>query len=156
MRIYMAGSWKNEGKIKEVAQLLREAGHQVDCFCDPDHPAVAGWDRFVFRREDLKGWDDKSDQFWFQEQRLVKEAHDEDVSWIDWAEAVVLVLPSGRSAHLEAGYAVGAQKVLFILGDFPGGEVDVMYLWAKSIHRTTGELILALAEHSIMAEQLIG
>lgn len=54
-----------------------------------------------------------------------------------------MILPCGRSAHLEGGYAVGKGKALYILGHFPKGEFDVMYGFATALvpwHSFTGKL----------------
>jgi hypothetical protein len=49
---------------------------------------------------------------------------------MQWADTGVLVLPSGRSAHLEAGYFNGAEKDLFILMVEPQ-EPELMYLMGR-------------------------
>lgn len=152
MRIYVASSWKNKEKAKGVAIALRGAGHKVDCFCDPENAAIPGASRYVFDYRELEqvGNPNLLDQFAIQQNsRIVRRAFEEDAGWIEWAEAVVLVLPAGKSAHLEAGYAKGLGKHLFILGDFPPGELDVMYLFADSIHRELEGLIAAVNEKAI-------
>lgn len=42
-----------------------------------------------------------------------------------WADVCVLVMPCGRSAHLEAGWFVGAGKPTLIL--LENGEPELMY-----------------------------
>ena len=44
---------------------------------------------------------------------------------MQWADTGVLVMPCGRSAHLEAGYFVGAGKRLIIL--INDSEPELMY-----------------------------
>ena len=48
-----------------------------------------------------------------------------------------MVLPSGKNAHLEAGYAKGIGKKLFVYGDFTSGEFDVMYGFADGLFRSS-------------------
>jgi len=55
-----------------------------------------------------------------------------------WADACVLVMPCGRSAHLEAGYFVGANKRLVILID--DGEPELMYKLADKVYITVDEV----------------
>jgi hypothetical protein len=50
---------------------------------------------------------------------LAKQGSSARFGLLKWADACVLVMPCGRSAHLEAGYFVGAQKPLFILLSTP-------------------------------------
>jgi hypothetical protein len=54
------------------------------------------------------------------------------------AEAVVLVMPCGRSAHLEAGWAVGAGRRLAIL--LADGEPELMYSMADAICSTVEDI----------------
>lgn len=44
---------------------------------------------------------------------------------MQWADAFVLVMPCGRSAHLELGWVCGAKKKTYIL--FSDGEPELMY-----------------------------
>lgn len=62
-------------------------------------------------------------------------------SWRNPLQPSVLdaLLPSGRSAHIEAGYFVGARKPLHILLTTEQ-EPELMYLMATSISRNVAEL----------------
>ena len=138
MKLYIASSWKLEDLCLSLARLLRDHGHEVDCFCDPSTGRYSfHWSEMVEREEDLA----RFDQFAFQEDPRSVRAFDEDKKWLDWSEAVVLVLPfkGGRSSHLEAGYAKGQGKRLYVLGQFPPGEYEVMYGFADGIYRSTSE-----------------
>ncbi len=71
-----------------------------------------------------------------------------------WADACVLVLPCGRSAHLEAGYFAGAGKPLLIL--LADGEPELMYKMASEIYTELGELIADLNGFDDWAKDLVG
>lgn len=128
MRIYIASSWKNEPSVLLLGDWLREAGHEVDMFCDPSQG------RHVFSFKDLEGHE-KLDAITALQTPDFQRAFAEDKKWIDWSEVVVMLLPCGNSAHLEAGYAKGTGKKLFIVGDFWRGEFDVMYGFADGLYR---------------------
>jgi len=131
-KIYVASSWKNKRLCNIVAAELRRAGHTVDCFCDGSTGRyVFHWTEFVDREEDLMNYD--AIEF-ISDPRTIK-AFEEDKKHLDWADTVLLILPSGRSAHLEAGYGKGQGKGLFIYGDFRKGEFDVMYRFADGMYR---------------------
>lgn len=133
-RIYIASSWKNEAACRGVASRLRDQGHKVDCFCDPwAGRYVFHWTELVEKQEDLAKYDAVN----FLADSRVQRAFLEDKKWLDWADTVLLILPCGRSAHLEAGYGKGSGKRLFIYGDFVKGEFDVMYGFADGLFRTT-------------------
>jgi hypothetical protein len=137
MKIYIASSWKNEAKAKVLASLLLLWGHEVDCFCD------ASTGRYVFHFSEV-GPVDQIDAISFLQDERVQKAFIEDKKHIDWSDAVVMLHPCGKSSHLEAGYAKGSGKLLFMIGDFPKGEFDVMYGFADGIFRELDELKNAL------------
>lgn len=128
MKIYIATSWKMKRLALDVSKILKESGHEVDCFCDDSGG------RYVFHFSEI-GDATKLNSINFLEDERSQKAFREDKKWLDWADAVVLLLPSGKSAHLEAGYAVGQGKKLYIMGDFPMGEFDVMYGFADGLYK---------------------
>lgn len=140
MKIYVASSWKNEEAVLALADHLRNWGHDVDCFADDSTG------RFVFHFSEI-GDLDEIDAISFLEDERSQKAFAEDKKMIDWADAVVMLHPCGKSSHLEAGYAVGSGKKLFMLGEFPKGEFDVMYGFADTMIRDFDKLkdVLALA-----------
>lgn len=127
MKIYIASSWKNSVECIAIGQALRNVGHEVDCFCDQSIG------RYVFSFEEL-GDVTKINCIQALESGKVQRAFAEDKKWIDWSDAVLVILPCGKSAHLEAGYAKGAGKKLYIYGRFPNGELDVMYGFADKLY----------------------
>ena len=137
MKIYIASSWKNEVNIRDLADLLRSWGHEVDCFCDESTG------RFVFCYSEIDNYKDL-DAISFLKVEEPQKAFKQDKEMIDWADVVVMVLPCGKSSHLEAGYAVGSGKKLFILGEFPKGEFDVMYGFADLLTRDLEDIKHAL------------
>lgn len=119
-----------ESIAKRIANLLKHDGHKVDCFCDPSSGRyVFHWTEFVEKEEDLKNYNAIS----FLDDPRTQRAFIEDKKWIDWAEAVVMLHPCGKSAHLEAGYAKGRGKLLYMWGKWPKGEFDVMYGFADRL-----------------------
>lgn len=135
--LYTASSWKNVDIVRSVANCLKDAGHEVDDFTDNSKG------RFVFSYLDLPGYQDM-DGIEFLKVKQAQKAFAEDKKWIDWSDAVLLVLPAGRSAHLEAGYAVGRGKKLIVYGDFPTGEFDVMYGFANLLTREFDDVLRLL------------
>jgi hypothetical protein len=126
MKIYVASSWRNE-KQPSVVAALREAGHEVYDFRNPK-PSDRG-----FHWSDI----DPKWQEWTPERfrRCLKhpiavEGFETDMRALDWADLVVMVMPCGRSAHLELGYARGAGKWTAIL--LSGGKPELMY---RMVHR---------------------
>ena len=132
LRIYIASSWKNQKAVLEMADILEGSGFEVDAFCRPGTRYVFYWAELVNNESDL----DKYDAITFLNDPRVQRAFNEDKKWLDWADCVVMMKPCGNSAHLEAGYAKGRGKRVYIYGDFPLGEFDVMYRFADGLFRT--------------------
>jgi hypothetical protein len=127
MRIYMASSWKNIDGVRMWAHLLRKFGHTVDDFTDESNG------RYVFYFKDLPDYENLN-AITLLKRKQAQKAFAEDKSYIEWADVVFLLLPCGRSAHLEAGYAKGLGKKLIVFQEeFPTGEFDVMYGFADLI-----------------------
>lgn len=141
-KIYIASSWKNYKDIRQLATFLRIWGHEVFDFTDPDY-RPEHFDKFsfgptVFDASEL-GPREEIDWIEFLDAEQTKRAYKADKAGLDWADTVVLVLPAGRSAHLEAGYGAGKGKRLIIFGELPRGEFDVMYHLADRCIRLSPE-----------------
>lgn len=131
-RIYIASSWKNSSWLSHLAKIFREDGHLVDLFCEPcKHRTVFNWEALIYS---LDGRNPKETTIKeIIDVPRVVDAFEQDKTWLDWCDVVIMVLPCGRSAHLEAGYGKGSGKELYIIGDFAPGEFDLMYRFADGI-----------------------
>ncbi len=70
-----------------------------------------------------------------------------DVHHLNRCDVAVLVLPSGRSAHLELGWFLGQGKPGFVLMDTPD-RWDVMYKFATNVCFSEEELFDTLSKYS--------
>lgn len=123
MKIYVASSWRNPQQ-PEVVQHLRQAGHEVYDFKDP--AAAFHWSEID---PNWESWSAAE----FQEALEHPKAQigfSVDMAGMAWADACVLVMPCGRSAHIEAGWFVGAGKPCIIL--LSDGAPEVMYKMATT------------------------
>ena len=138
MKIYVASSWRNEYQQQVVAEL-RSAGHEVYDF---KHPAQ-GSAGFHWSEID-KNW-----QNWTTDQYRAALGHDyarfgfnRDFDAMKDAEACVLVLPCGRSAHLEAGWMKGAgNKVVVYIPEGVKIEPELMYGLLDGVTSDVQELL---------------
>ena len=120
MKIYVASSWRNPWQ-PGVVELLRGLKHEVYDFRAPA-PGVSG---FGWSQIDdwWKGWT-PSQYRAALDHPMARRGFANDFDAMKWADAIVLVLPCGSSAHLELGWGCGAGKktaVLFPFGvELPG------------------------------------
>jgi len=134
MKIYLASSWKMKDIVLEFASVLRDEGHNVDSFCDSDRRISFNWSELIeiMKKEGLDI--SQLDAIEMIKHWRVIEAFKEDKKWIDWADGLIMLMPCGRSSHLEGGYAKGAGKKLYIVGGFKKGEFDTMYGFADGMY----------------------
>jgi hypothetical protein len=121
--VYVASSWRNPLQQGIVA-ALRSVGLQVYDFRAP----VPGNDGFRWSKIDPQwlGWTPRD---WQQalSHPIAKRGFHHDKAALGRADCGVLVLPCGRSAHLEAGYLAGFGKPVFTVA-FDHVEPELMAL----------------------------
>lgn len=72
-----------------------------------------------------------------------------DKKYLDACDAAVLVMPAGKSAHLELGYVIGQGKPGFILMDGEPERYDIMYNLASGVFTDEEDLIATLKKRGI-------
>lgn len=135
-RIYVASSWRNQYQPGIVAGL-RECGHEVYDFRNPPHSTGFSWPDIGLDPATCTA----------AEYRHALRTHPRaaqgfmaDFSAMRWADVCVLVLPCGRSAHLELGWMAGAGKRTIILTR-DGEEPELMALLADRICISVSEVL---------------
>lgn len=135
--IYVASSWRNALQ-QAVVHTLRAAKFEVYDFKNP--PAQTGfhWSEVGLQRDtDLSSVDDYLAAL--EHPRSV-EGFGSDFDAMQAADTFVLVLPCGRSAHLELGWAVGAGKRTAILLEDPCTP-ELMYKMVDFLAPTVFDLL---------------
>lgn len=135
-KIYVASSWRNFRQVM-VVTTLRSCGHEVYDFRNP----FIGNKGFHWSEIDpnWKSWN--GDQFRYAlKHPVAQDGFKSDHAAMEWADTFVMVLPCGRSAHLELGWACGKGKRTIILLD-EQQEPELMYLEADHCCLTIGEVI---------------
>jgi hypothetical protein len=131
-RIYISSSWRNGSQPKLVKEL-RERGHLVYDFRHPQGRNDCNvWDGIVrsrgLKEAYLEGILQPTD---FDEMMHDKRAYDrfeDHFTAMADADTCVIVLPSGRSSHVEAGYFAGAGKRVFVMDYGANAKPELMYL----------------------------
>lgn len=141
MRVYVASSWRNE-RQPGMVQALRAAGHEVYDFRHPK-PGDNGFHWSEIDPE-WEGWMPEELRSALRHP-IAERGFRSDMRALRWAEAVVLLLPCGRSAHLEFGWALGRRKLGLIFA-FPGDHVEpeLMYLMSKTFCTKMDDLLWIL------------
>lgn len=138
--LYLIGSLRNE-EVPKIAKKLRTE-------CDLD----------VF--DDWYAAGPEADDYWksYEENRgrsykealsgyAARNVFNFDRTNLDRSDAAMLILPAGKSGHLELGYMAGHDKPTYILLDRPD-RWDVMYQFATQVFENIDEAIEVLNEVS--------
>jgi len=148
-RIYLASSWRNEHQPALVG-LLRMWGHQVYDFKSRTHTPCGGPVATAFSWSDVgpdwQSWLPRDYRSNLMTSPRAARGYLGDFRGMEWADTCVLLLPCGRSAHIEAGFMKGRGKRLIIhfFSDAAREEPDLMYLMADHITIGPDELSEAL------------
>lgn len=132
-QIYLASSWRNPYQM-DVLNTLR-LYLDVEIY-DFKHPA-----------DDVSGFSwkeiDNGYEHWTTDEYIAILNHpisergfNYDYDAMKNSDGCVLLLPCGRSAHIEAGYFVGANKPLWIFIPDDRTEPELMYKMANGIYHS--------------------
>lgn len=120
--IYVASSWRNFLQ-PTIVTVLRKAGHDVYDYKNPPGGTGFQWKAID---EDWLNW--TADQYRDAlEHPVSKAGFKSDIDALNACDACLLVLPSGRSASWEFGYACGKGKICAVLM-LEKCEPELMYL----------------------------
>ncbi len=131
--IYLIGSLRNP-LVPDIANALRKEGHEVfDQWYGAGPNADDHWMEYC-----------KNKGMNFQQALAdhgAQHVYNFDRRFLDTCDTAVLVLPAGKSGHLELGYALGCGKKGFILLNGEPDRYDVMYNFATGVCLNLEELI---------------
>ena len=134
-RIYVASSWRNPLQAGVVAALQSD-GHLVYDFKNP-RPGDRG---FAWSEIDPNWMKWTAEEYRAAlDHPIAKAGFASDFNAMKWADTFVLVLPCGRSAHLELGWACGQGKQTLVLTR-DGEEPELMAKMCDHICTSLDEL----------------
>ena len=139
-KVYVASSWRNPYQPEVVARL-REAGHEVYDFRNPEeNPGGFHWADID---ENWLEWTAR-EYIDHLDHPIAEKGFTADFRAMEWADACVLVLPCGRSAHTEAGWFAGKgiKTVVYIPEK---QEPELMYKLFDAVVDSVDGLLAAIA-----------
>lgn len=137
MRVYPASSWRNK-RFLNVLESLRREGHEVYNFREMN--SAFRWEGVGVSRDHCA----PLDYLGALMSDTAEAAFVNDRVGIEWCDVLVMLQPCGNSAHLEAGYAKGRGKRVYML---LSGEQrpELMYLLADACYADLTSLLESLA-----------
>ncbi len=145
LKIYLSSSWKNRERVRDMAAKLREMGHEVYDFTDPncrqspEIPPEKYPEEFDPNTHKYSDYINKPE--W-------KQAVIENRKAIAWSNFIVLLLPCGADSHADWALGVGMGKRSVVVGQPRKGERSPVHHWADRIFDTETEFFTWLKEET--------
>lgn len=124
-QIYLIGSLRNE-QVPIIGNQLRAKGFNI---FDDWHAAGPEAD------DHWKSYEKERGRTYVEalEGAAAKNVYAFDKRNLDASDAAILILPAGKSGHLELGYMAGKGKLTYVFMDDKEDRWDVMYQFASGI-----------------------
>lgn len=137
--IYLIGSLRNP-RIPELAETLRDSGFDVfDDWYAAGPEADDYWQRYESGRG--RGYNAALKGYAAQHTLAFDRHH------LERCDAAVLLMPAGKSGHIELGYVCGLGKPAYVLLDKVPDRYDVMYAFTKGVFEDVDHMIAAIKAH---------
>lgn len=138
---FIASRWRNKEDVLNLTHQLRNKGKSVYCFIEGD-----GKNYYLKNAEQQHDPEEFMKMFeripdW-QTNPHVREIFDVDMNALRDSEVLVLLLPAGKSAHIEAGAAYGMGKKMIVIGEQK--ETESLYLIFDQFYNSIDNFIDSL------------
>jgi nucleoside 2-deoxyribosyltransferase len=146
VKIYLIGSLRNP-KVPEFANTLTAEGYEV--FADWFAPGPKA-DDFWRTYSKARGWDYKQ----ALKSHAAKNIFEFDKKHLEEADVAVMLMPAGKSGHLELGWHCRTGKPGYILFDKEPERYDVMVQFATDIFFDVDGLLFELKQQKNRLESI--
>ncbi|KKN82278.1 hypothetical protein LCGC14_0310910 [marine sediment metagenome] len=137
MKIYLIGSLRNPA-VPLLGNELRKLGFEVfDEWFGAGPEADDYWQKY----EQTRGRHYKEALYGLEAENIYLF----DRRNLDASDLAVMLLPAGKSGHIEFGYAIGQGKPGYILFDEEPERWDVMYQFASGVFFNQQELLSSIS-----------
>lgn len=107
---FVSGRWRNRDNVLDLVNKIREKGYSVYCFLDAEHSKHRVENDPDEDMQKFESLDWKNDQY-------VKDVFKADMEAEKASTKFILLLPAGKSCHIEAGVAYGLGKKCVLVGE---------------------------------------
>lgn len=133
---FVSGRWRNRDSVIDLAHKIRSRGHSVYCFLEAAHAMhrIAN-----APEEDMKNFESLD----WRNDPYVKEVFENDMNGQKNSDVFVMLLPAGKSCHIEAGVAYGIGKKCILIGEQK--EAESLYLIFDEIYPSVDAFLKSLS-----------
>jgi hypothetical protein len=136
---FISARYRNKDNALALARRIRERGKTVYCFVESrasvSHVGDVDSDgeKAMAKFEAIPDW---------RNDTRVRDLFETDMEAERNSDALILLLPAGKSAHIEAGVAYGMGKKLILVGEQK--ETESLYLIFDECYNSVDEFIQSL------------
>ncbi|MBD3366371.1 hypothetical protein GF360_03485 [candidate division WWE3 bacterium] len=135
---YIAARWRNKENVLKLARGLESRKKIAYNFIEGDgeqyefkeQEKILEPEELMEKFESIPNWKNDS---------KVKEIFEVDIQAIKNSEKLILLLPAGKSAHIEAGIAYGMGKECIVIGEQK--EAESLYLIFSKFYETIEDFV---------------
>lgn len=129
---FIASRWRNRDTVLDLLDKLQAKGKKVYCFIktDPYHSPDDDPEKTMAEYEATENW---------QNNKMIRDIFKKDMQGLKDSETLLLLLPAGKSAHIEAGVAFGMNKRCIVIGEQK--ETESLYLIFSEFYKTIDDFI---------------
>lgn len=129
---FVSGRWRNRDNVLDLARKIREKEYSVYCFLEAEH-AVNRINNDP--HEDMRNFEKRD----WRNDPYVKQVFENDMDGERNSDTFVMLLPVGKSCHIEAGVAYGLGKKCILIGEQK--EAESLYLIFDKNYPTVEEFL---------------
>jgi len=122
---FVSGKWRNRDNILKLTQKIRKKGYLVYCFLETSDVLNSDPDEHM-KQFETRDW--RTDTF-------TREIFEKDINAEKKSDTFILLLPAGKSCHIEAGVAYGMKKKCILIGEQK--EAESLYLIFDEVFDST-------------------
>lgn len=132
---FVSGRWRNRDNVLELTRRIREKGYSAYCFLEASHALHRIKNN---PEEDMQNFEKRD----WRNDPYVKEVFKNDMDGEKKSDVFVMLLPAGKSCHIEAGVAYGMGKKCVLIGEQK--EAESLYLIFSEIYYSVNEFLNTL------------
>lgn len=129
---FIASRWRNRDAVLDLTKKLRVKGKTVYCFAE-EYADDQTPEEYMEKFENIPNW---------REDQSVHDMFNKDMEALKNSNELILLLPAGKSAHMEAGAAFGFGKRCIVIGEQK--EAESLYLIFDEFYHTSDAFIESL------------
>ncbi len=134
---FVSSRWRNRDEVLDLVAKMRAKGRSVYCFLESDYNA----ERLRQDPEvEMEGFESTPD---WRNDAFVRGVFERDMRGLKDSERLVMLLPAGKSCHIEAGVAWGMGKECILIGEQE--KAESLYLIFAKVYPDSDSFVSSLS-----------